>query len=253
MKNINKTANTAMLAGEILLISGTEVFRIEDTMNHILDSASGAKHNVMVMSTGINLTLSNSEGVVTMTNRVRERATNLNHICLVNTISRRLGEGKINIDQAYRSLREIKELVLYPPLLKYSLYTVSSLLFTILFNGSFIECISAFFVGIVLSAVHFFASILGFNDFIVNALSTFFLTLSAILLKKFVFLNMNIDPVVISGLTPLVPGVAFSNSMRDIFNGDYISGTARMLESIVTALGLAVGVGSAVAITGSWI
>ena len=41
--------------------------------------------------------------------------------------------------------------------------------------------------------------------------------------------------------------------MRDIFNGDYISGTGRMLEAVVTALGLAVGVGTAVAITGSWI
>ena len=47
MKNINKTANTAMLAGEILLISGTEIFRIEDTMDRILDTAPSAKHNVM--------------------------------------------------------------------------------------------------------------------------------------------------------------------------------------------------------------
>ena len=63
-----------------------------------------------------------------------------------------------------------------------------------------------------------FISKLGFNDFIVNALATFFLTLTAIILKRFVFISMNIDPVIISGLTPLVPGVAFSNSMRDIFD-----------------------------------
>mgnify|MGYP000020804103 FL=1 len=253
MKNINKTANTAMLAGEILLISGTEIFRIEDTMDRILDTAPSAKHNVMVMSTGISLTLSNSEGVVTMTNRVRDRSTNLNRIYLVNNISRQLQSGRINIEQAYKELNEIKKLILYPPLIKYSFYVLSSLLFTILFSGNLIECAGAFFAGIALALVHFGASKLGFNDFIVNALATFFLTLTAIILKRFVFISMNIDPVIISGLTPLVPGVAFSNSMRDIFNGDYISGTGRMLEAVVTALGLAVGVGTAVAITGSWI
>ena len=131
MKNINKTANTAMLAGEILLISGTEIFRIEDTMDRILDTAPSAKHNVMVMSTGISLTLSNSEGVVTMTNRVRDRSTNLNRIYLVNNISRQLQSGRINIEQAYKELNEIKKLILYPPLIKYSFYVLSSLLFTI--------------------------------------------------------------------------------------------------------------------------
>ena len=44
---------------------------------------------------------------------------------------------------------------------------------------------------------------------------------------------------------PLVPGVTFTTSIRDILNGDYASGTNRMMEALVVALSVAVGIGTA--------
>ena len=35
-------ANMAVLAGEIMLRSGAETYRVEDTIKHILDTAGGA-------------------------------------------------------------------------------------------------------------------------------------------------------------------------------------------------------------------
>ena len=48
----------------------------------------------------------------------------------------------------------------------------------------------------------------------------------------------------------LTPGVAITNSLRDIMSGDYISGTARMLEALLTATFIAVGVGIMMVILG---
>ena len=48
----------------------------------------------------------------------------------------------------------------------------------------------------------------------------------------------------ISGaIMPLVPGVAFTNGIRDIADGDYISGAVRMLDAILVFVSIAIGVG----------
>ena len=64
------------------------------------------------------------------------------------------------------------------------------------------------------------------------------------------FLNM--DTVIISGIMPLVPGVAITNAIRDTLRGDYISGGARALEAFVTAAAVAIGAGAGIALTGSF-
>ncbi len=43
---------------------------------------------------------------------------------------------------------------------------------------------------------------------------------------------------------PLVPGVIFTTAIRDTLNGDYASGTARIVEAVVIALAVAAGVGA---------
>ena len=49
--------------------------------------------------------------------------------------------------------------------------------------------------------------------------------------------------IIMGAIMPLVPGSTFLTSIRDMLNGDYSSGTARMMEAAVTALAVAVGVG----------
>ena len=58
--------------------------------------------------------------------------------------------------------------------------------------------------------------------------------------------GMNLDVVIISSIMPLVPGVAITNAVRDILQGDYMSGNARVLEAFLTAAGIAVGVGAGI-------
>ena len=39
----------------------------------------------------------------------------------------------------------------------------------------------------------------------------------------------------------LIPGVAFTNSLRDMFSGDTITGLVRFLESVLLAIIIALG------------
>ena len=52
--------DTAVLAGEILLKSGAETYRVEDTMKHILNTGNTETAEALVMLTGIVATMEGS-------------------------------------------------------------------------------------------------------------------------------------------------------------------------------------------------
>lgn len=49
--------------------------------------------------------------------------------------------------------------------------------------------------------------------------------------------------VITGTLMLLVPGIAITNSLRDIIGGDFVSGLSRMIEAILIAASIAIGVG----------
>ena len=42
---------------------------------------------------------------------------------------------------------------------------------------------------------------------------------------------------------PLVPGMAFTNAIRDIADSDFLSGTVRMIDALLVFVYIAIGVG----------
>ena len=56
--------------------------------------------------------------------------------------------------------------------------------------------------------------------------------------------------MVIGSIMPLIPGVPFTNSIRDIADGDYISGSVRMLDALLVFFCIAIGVGVGFALAG---
>ena len=56
------------------------------------------------------------------------------------------------------------------------------------------------------------------------------------------------DKTIIGSIMPLVPGIALTTSIRDFFNGDYLSGAIHMIDAILTAFCIAVGVGTVMTI-----
>ena len=49
--------------------------------------------------------------------------------------------------------------------------------------------------------------------------------------------------LIVGSIMPLLPGVSFIKGLRDLINGDLISGVARAFDASVTAISIACGVG----------
>ena len=54
--------------------------------------------------------------------------------------------------------------------------------------------------------------------------------------------SLDFNRVVIGGIIPLVPGVSFTTSIREFFNGDYLSGVIHLIAAVLTAVCIALGV-----------
>lgn len=241
--------NTAVLAGEMMLRSGAETYRVEDTINHILRTADTETVEASVMMTGIVATIGNPDmEPITVIKRVQKRGTNLNRIMRVNEISRKYCAGELTLEMAYDELKNIggKQ---YPVWI-YNLATVLVPAgFAPLFGGGILETAAAAFVGAVLALVVTVGKRLQINGFILDTLSSFGLAVAAAFLKRFCP-GLDEDIVIISAIMPMVPGVAITNAVRDTLQGDYISGGARILEAFLKAAAVALGVGAAMALTG---
>lgn len=258
-------ANMAVLAGEIMLRSGAETYRVEDTIKHILDTAgtSGAgsssesrndrteqdspvRTESLVMLTGIIVTIERpGQEAVTVMRRVHDRGTNMYRIVEVNEISRKYCAGELSAEETWEKLKSIKGR-------QYTvwMYNIATVLvpagFAPLFGGGPREIPAAAAVGILLAVIMTIGKRLRISSFILNMICAGGVAAAAMALKAW---NpaLNMDTVIISGIMTLVPGVAITNAIRDTLRGDYISGGARALEAFVTAAAVAIGAGVGIA------
>lgn len=54
--------------------------------------------------------------------------------------------------------------------------------------------------------------------------------------------QMIVDNILVGALMTLVPGLALTNALRDLFMGDLLSGIVRMCEAVLSVLALGGGV-----------
>ena len=57
-----------------------------------------------------------------------------------------------------------------------------------------------------------------------------------------VSVQCTMEKIIVGALMPFVPGVAFTNGLRDYMAGDLLSGNARIAEALLFAASIAIGI-----------
>lgn len=239
---------TAALAGEIMLKSGAEAYRVEDMLNRILKLGGTEVAESYVLSTGFMISVA-EEGKtpVTLVRRVRERETDLNRIYEVNNVSRGLCQGKLTLEEAYDRLNRIKEVKIYKNYQVQAGLVGIGVSFTALMGGSAVDVLTSLAVGIVLMLVLCLCRKTRQNSILGTTFGSFALAFAAYTIQA-ALPGVNGETVIIGCIMPLVPGMAFTNALRDITYGDYISGGAKITEAILVAAAVAAGVACGIAV-----
>ncbi len=238
-----KLINLALDAGEIMLQNGAETFRVQDTMLRILSTAGREKIEAIAISTALIVTLPRAEkGPLSMMRGVHTRTVNFEKVCEVNNISRAFVSGELSLEDALQKLHTIRQTSFYPLPLRIFAYGIISGGCALLSGESELDGILSFFIGMLLGSFVFW---LGrkkvpyfFEPFLGGVLAAF----CACKLQPF-FPGARVDTIIIGSIMPLLPGVTFSKSMRDLLEGNLISGSTKAVEALVIACSLAGGVG----------
>jgi uncharacterized membrane protein YjjP (DUF1212 family) len=239
-----------LLAGKIMLQSGGETYRVEDTMNRIARACALTEAHSYVTPTGIFLSLQGKERDNEQTKflRISERQIDLNKVVWVNDISRKMSYGQMTIEQAYEELIGVQaSRPLYPIWLQILSAAIASGLFSLMFGGTLID----FFPSVLAGGLGFFL-FLKANRWIqiklfAEILAAFVIGTHATLFH-YLGLEIHIDKVIIGSVMPLVPGLLITNAVRDLMAGDLVSGLARGAEAFFTAFAIGAGVAASLAL-----
>lgn len=242
--NYKLLMDTALLAGEIMLTSGAETYRVEDTMCRILKISNLERTEAFVMMTGIVATLDDpSIDAITLVKRIDKQSTNLNFIYLANDISRKLCCMDIDLESAYQGLKEISEKKQYSELVLWLAMIFATVTFVILLGGNTMDCMVAMLNGLLLVLCKFVTRRIIISRFITNLVASILVAINTMIFVNMTGLNVNNEIIISGSIMPMVPGVAITNAIRDTLQGDYMSGTTRAIEAFVIAASIAVGIG----------
>ena len=242
----------AVLAGTIMIASGAETHRVEDTLQRILGTTNFEHAEAFVFTTGVIVTLSDpSSETLSISQRVTDCSQNFGRVAEVNSVSRDFCSGKITLDEAIAKLRVIKTKKRYNSLLWHLGYILAASGFAIMFGGEFLDAFGALFCGIVLSVVKLeFGPKIG-RGFVTTILAAASITVTATAISYFggmwFGLAFQTHYMIIGAMMPLVPGLAMTNAFRDILCGDYLSAGSRIIEALMVAVCVAIGIGGGMA------
>ncbi len=248
-EDAEKSMHIAELAGMILLENGAEMSRVEDTAMRILSASGYEESDVIALPTGLFLTVRKDGNVIASSlRRVMSRTVNLYKVCEANNISRLYVRGSIESDEALHYLQMLDKAEIKINMLLYAAISAGAVFaFAMLFRSSWEQCaisaVCGFFSGLVMAIMKRF----GANTFMSSFIGGFITAVLAIMGTHF-FGVTGVDLIISSTIMPLLPGLALTNSMRDMMFGDLVSGTVRLMEVLITAVSIAFGAGIVVII-----
>ena len=229
-----------LLAGRIMMESGAETYRVEDTMLRMARSQNMMDAQSYVTPTGIIFSLGKTQP--TRITSISKRITDLHRIVLVNNISRKLTSQIITLQQAYDELKRIENTNYFLPIIVQVLAaSLASSCFLLMFKGIIPDMPASFVAGglglYIVTIIHNMTRVKFFSEF----LAAVGVGVVASLAVHF-GLGTEIDKIIIGSVMPLVPGLLITNAVRDLMAGHFTAGMAKGAEAFLTAFAIGSGI-----------
>ena len=227
--------------GELFMGSGGEISRVEDTLSRMGKAYGAEKMEVFVITSSIVVTMVLPGGAsMTETRRIDSSgSTNFSRFERLNELSRLCCRSPYSPEVLRKKLDEIG--ATEPDqrlLLAGSVLAGASL--AVFFGASLWEGVIAGFFGAVISLLQMLIGRTRLNSAASNLLISFVVALAAGLFCRLVP-SLSSDRILIGDIMLLIPGIAMTNAIRNMLVGNPLSGSVRLVESLIWAGALAGG------------
>ena len=263
-------------AGHILLENGAEISRVEETMTRIASAYGIEDEGFFVLSNGIIATGQH----YARAEFIPIKGTQLAKVVEVNQLSRDVTAGECGNELTCESVSQTNELTnsqvnTFKPMpvetLRQRIQAIRTMpgkvwwemtlgvalgvsSFSILFGGSLVDALATLVAGVLLGLFMTFVSP-HLSRLVGNVAGGLVGGTLCILLYRLVMSieglpQLHLANMIIGTIIALVPGVPFTNGMRDLANEDYIAGTTRLTDAFLVFLCIALGVALAFIVDG---
>ena len=244
-------------AGHILLENGAEIARVEDIMARICTHYGVDSKNFFIVSNGI--FTSGKAGKVEKSGGqastyanidfIPIRGSQLNKVTAVNRLSYEISQGKYTVREARECLAAIKQLPRKPGWLQILASGIASGGFAIIFGGAWADCLAATLAGLLLYVFILYVSNRYLSKIVGAICNALVVMLFSITFWR-LGLGESLSNIIVGAIMPLVPGVAFTNGVRDLANSDHLAGLTRLTDALLGFFCIALGVSVAFMLDG---
>lgn len=241
----NTLLDLATDLGYELAMCGAETFRVEESIERIL-MTYGIKSEVFAIPNCLTVSIETAEGKpMTRMRRIGYHGNDLDGVERFSGLSRAICNRKPDPEDARQWLAAVRDMRR-----SYSLPInllgnfLGAFGFAMVFGGSIVDGLCGGVCGLLVGVINRFMDQLKANQFFRTIAAAFPMALLAYAMQA-VGLSHNADMVTIGALMILVPGLLFTNAMRDIIFGDTNSGTNRIVQVFLIAVAIALGTAAA--------
>lgn len=227
--------------GQTMLQCGGEVSRVEESIRRMCLAFGAERADVFTITSSIMVTVySHRFGAVTQTRRVAGTQYDLHRLELLNHLCRRICSQHLTPEETDRALDAIQATPQYSFGTQLFTYALISSSFSLFFGGSLLDAAASGVIGMVLKYLDRLIRRTEANAFLSALLCSCLGGLLAGLAVR-CGLGENADMISIGNIMLLIPGIPMTNSLRDMFSGNTISGLMRFIEAVLLALVIACG------------
>ena len=237
--------DTVVDLGYELAMAGAETYRVEESVTRVLQ-AYGISSEVFAIPNNLIVSIETPEGKpMTRMRRIGYHGNDLDTVERFSGLSRALCNRKPEPKEARRWLQMVSsQRRSYSVPMYYLGDFLGAAGFALFFGGDWVDFLCAGLCGILVGLVNRFMDKLKANQFFSTIAASFLMALLAYALGALGIAH-NPDAVTIGALMILVPGLLFTNAMRDIIFGDTNSGVNRIVQVLLVAAAIALGTATA--------
>lgn len=247
----NRLLSCIMRIGRLMVESGAEIYRVEESLERVLRAYGAKEVNVFAITSNIMVSVECEEYVIkNYSCRIRSIGNHVERVDRLNALVRRLTAEAPAVEIVEAEVEKILSMKEYSDNEIAFAHGLIASSFSVFFGARGVEeIVMAFLMGVGVGVCTRQLEKLRANRLLDRFLCAFLVTL-----LTFVFWRMklvsSVDEIIIGILMTLVPGCGFTNALRDLFTGDSISGALRLIEAVLVAFAIAAGYVLAGVLTG---
>lgn len=237
--------------GEVLLCSGGEVNRVEDTIQRIGTAYGFTRVDIFTINNMMALTVHDTDGrIITQTRRIASTGVDLEKVAGANELSREICANPIPVDELKTKIDKVaRDTVEYPVWARYLAYIIAAASFTVFFGGGWSEALISAVTSVILCTAVRMSVKLKVQPIIAILINSIIMTLVIAALTLAGKLA-SFDMIIMGNIMLLIPGLKLTTAIRDLITGDTVSGLMGICDALLRAFAIAIGCVAVMFVTG---